>query len=377
MHQPGALVSLEADVGAARLKIAASAAAGDFPVGTGSRQPDLQVIGASGGEAQIGAAQFDAAVGKVQGFEHRFGVEGELLVGRVGVFGEAEPVELHLVELVQADQAAGVSAVGAGFPPETGGVGRVAQRQLVGRDHLIAVEGGDRDFGGRREPEIVFGAAKALLGEFRQLAGAGEAGAVHQDRRQQFGVAPLGMQVEHQGDQRPLQAGAHASQGHEAALGNAHRAFAVHQGQPLGDLPVLLKLFCRACKSRLTPALHLNVVGLRTAVRTQFGGQVRQSEQLFAQLGLQRLLLVFKAGHLQFDLIPLVPEGLDLGLLGAGTGLDPLSHLLADAVAFSLEVAALFFQLPLLQSALLQAGEIELQTAAGQLSADPLGVVAQ
>ena len=137
----------------------------------------------------------------------------------------AEPVELHLVELVQPDQAAGVPPVGARLAAEAGGVGHVSERQLLGGDHLLAMKRGDRHLGGGGEPEVVFGAAEAFLGELRQLARAGEAGGVHQDRRQHLAVALAAMQIQHEVDQGPLQPGSLAQQGHEAALGDAHRAF--------------------------------------------------------------------------------------------------------------------------------------------------------
>ena len=115
--------------------------------------------------------------------------------------GVAEPVELHLVELVQADQPPGVAAVAAGLTAEAGGVGDVLQRQLLGGDDLTAVQGSDGHLSGGGQPEVILRAAEALLGEFGQLTGAGEAGAVDQDRRQDLAVALAAVQVEHEVDQ--------------------------------------------------------------------------------------------------------------------------------------------------------------------------------
>ena len=94
----------------------------------------------------------------------------------------AEPIKLHLVELVQADQSAGVTPVAAGLTAEARGVSHVFQRQLFGWDHLIAVQRSDGHLGGGGEPQVVFGAAEAFFRELGQLARAREAGAVDQDR---------------------------------------------------------------------------------------------------------------------------------------------------------------------------------------------------
>ena len=133
-----------------------------------------------------------------------------------------EPVELHFVELVQADQPSGVTAIAACFPAEAGAVGHVAHRKLVGRNDLVAMQGGDGHLRGGSEPEVVFSAAETLFRELGQLARPLQAGAVHQHRRQHFLVALAAVQIEHEIDQSPLQTGSLAHQGHEPALGDPH-----------------------------------------------------------------------------------------------------------------------------------------------------------
>ena len=264
VHQLGGFAFLEADGGAARLEVVAHRAAGDLAVGAGAGQPHFQVKGAGGGEAHVPSAEIDAAVGQLEGFQHGFGVGGDLLVGGGRLLGCAEPIQLHLVELVQADQAAGVAAVAAGFAAEAGGIGGVAQGKLLGGDQFIAMQRSDGHLGGGGEPEVVIGAAEALLGEFGQLARTGEAGTVHQDRRHHLAVTLGAVQVEHEVDQGPLQPGAGADQGDEAALGDPHGALGFKQAQPLADLPVLLETLLHPWA---TPALDLHVVGLGAAIR--------------------------------------------------------------------------------------------------------------
>ena len=59
--------------------------------------------------------------------------------------------QLDLVELVLADQAAHILAVGAGLGAEAGGVGGVAQRQVGLVEDLAAVQVGQRYLGGRHQ----------------------------------------------------------------------------------------------------------------------------------------------------------------------------------------------------------------------------------
>ena len=72
----------------------------------------------------------------------------------VGVLGQGELDQLHLVELVLADQAPDILAVGAGLGAETGSVGGVTEGQVLGRENFIPVDVGDRHLGGGHQ-EIV------------------------------------------------------------------------------------------------------------------------------------------------------------------------------------------------------------------------------
>ena len=62
--------------------------------------------------------------------------------------------QLHLVELVLADQPAHVGAVRARLAAEARRVGRVANRQLAAVENLAAMHVGERHFGGRHEVQI-------------------------------------------------------------------------------------------------------------------------------------------------------------------------------------------------------------------------------
>ena len=117
-----------ADVGAAGLEGLEVGAGGDFAVEVLAGEPDFEVVGFGGGEAHVAGAEEHAAVGEAEalrGRSRRARVRRFVLF--VGFFGRGELDQLDLLELVLADHAADVLAVGAGFGAEAGGVGAVSE----------------------------------------------------------------------------------------------------------------------------------------------------------------------------------------------------------------------------------------------------------
>ena len=80
--------------------------------------------------------------------------------------------QLHLVELVLADETPGFLSVRPRLPAEAGRLGHELERQGVGRDDLVPVEVGDRHLGGGYQPEVVFIVVVKVVGELGQVAGA-------------------------------------------------------------------------------------------------------------------------------------------------------------------------------------------------------------
>ena len=78
----------------------------------------------------------------------------KLLVSAVGMIRMHDLHQLHLVELVLADHAARVLAVGAGFGAEARRMADELERQLFERHDLVAHEVGDRVLGGRNQVEV-------------------------------------------------------------------------------------------------------------------------------------------------------------------------------------------------------------------------------
>ena len=164
-----------ADRHPARLEVAEVGARADLEPALDTRRPDLEVVLAGLGEAHLAGAHQQHAIGKAEALEQDLGALGHPLERLRGVLGTLEEDHLDLVELVDAHDAAGVLAGGAGLAPETGRVRRVADRQLVRLEDLVAVEVRDRDLGGRDQVELVAGHDVHLVFLVGDLAGAGRA----------------------------------------------------------------------------------------------------------------------------------------------------------------------------------------------------------
>ena len=242
--------SSEADVGAAGLEGFEVRAGGDLAVEALAREPDFEVVGLrpmrSPGRRCRGAFCGRAA----RGLRGRLRVlRVRALVGGFGVLGAGELDELHLLELMLADEAADVLAVAAGLGPEAGGEGAEADGEVGFVERFVAEEIGDGDLGGGDEPVVVVGelafvgaavvGVEEVFGKLGQLAGAKERAAVDHGGRQDLGVAVLAsVEVEHEGGEGSLEAGALAEVDGEAGAGDFGGAFEVEDAEGLADLPV-------------------------------------------------------------------------------------------------------------------------------------------
>ena len=165
---------LEAEVEPAGLEILEIGATGDFEVGVLAGSPDLDVVGFGAAEAEVAGAKLDDAVMEAEELEHLLGIGGERFEFRVGGLRGGELDQLDLVELMDADEAAGAEAGRPGLAAEAGRVGDEILRQIGEREDFLAVEVGDGHLGGGGEVELVALAAVKLLLELGQLAGADE-----------------------------------------------------------------------------------------------------------------------------------------------------------------------------------------------------------
>ena len=116
-----------------------------------------------------------------------------------------EREHLDLVELVDAEDAAGVAAGGAGLAAEAGGEAAVAQRQRLGGEDLAGVEAGQRHLRGAGEEELVLGDLVDLVAVAGQEAGPLQRLLADQHRRHHR-LVPLGPdQLDREADQGQLQ----------------------------------------------------------------------------------------------------------------------------------------------------------------------------
>ena len=111
------------------------------------------------------------------------------------------------------------------------------------------MEIGDRHFGGRDEEQIVPRHRVEVFLELGKLAGAGERGAVHQERRRHLQVAVLaGVQIEHEVRERAHQPRARSDEDRKAGAADLGAPGQIKQAEGFADLPVRpgRKWQCRA-----------------------------------------------------------------------------------------------------------------------------------
>src|SRR5436190_6763329 len=154
VHESGLAVAAETGAEPARRVVEVVRARRELAIPALGGKPGLDVVLLRGGRAEVAGGDVHDAVRQFERGE-------DLLLDREDTFvlvprfvGVRVAEHLDLVELVHAEQAAGVLAVGAGFAPEVRRHARVAERERVGGEDLVAVERGERDFAGADEEQL-------------------------------------------------------------------------------------------------------------------------------------------------------------------------------------------------------------------------------
>ncbi len=212
--------------------------------------------------------------------------------GGVRVLGQLEADDLHLVELVQAVQAAYVLSVRTGLAAPAGRIGRHLHGEVFPLQDHVAVDIGHRHFGRRNHVETVERCVVHLAFLVGQLTGTETGVSVDHVRRLVFEIAGVGVLLEEPGDECALDLGALALIDGESGSGEFHTKVEVDDIEVLDQFPVRQRIFR---KVRFGTA-HLDddiVFG-----SASFGDlrirQVRQQHD-------QRLLFLFGLGHLLFE----------------------------------------------------------------------------
>ncbi len=170
--------------------------------------------------------------------------EQPLVLG-LGILGSAVDESLDLVELVHADDAAGVLAVTARLPPEAGRPTGIPLGPIGQVDDLAGVESGQRHLGGADEVHVVLGEVVDLL-----CVGAEEPGARHdlrpyQHRRDHQRETVVDGHPYRELEQAELEQRPGAGEEVEAGTGHLRAAFHVDQPQRLPQLEVVLRIVDR------------------------------------------------------------------------------------------------------------------------------------
>src|SRR5206468_4771252 len=117
----------------ARLKIFEVGAARNFqirPAIAGSRRPNFEVVGFGRTKSQITGAKLDHAVMEPEHLQNFFRVRDQGLQFFVRLFRRRDLHQLHLVELMDAENSSCLTASGAGLTPKTRRVSRSEERRV-------------------------------------------------------------------------------------------------------------------------------------------------------------------------------------------------------------------------------------------------------
>ena len=178
----------EADAGAPGLEIAEVRTGRNFTISLLGRQPDFDIEGPCRGEADIGRTKIDHPVRQLECLQDAFGVGKQLVQLGFRILRSNKFDQLDLVELVLANQATGITAMGAGLFAEAGRMRGVADRQLCPVEDLGAKDIGHRHFGGWDQEIVGIIHVEEIGFELRQLPGPGHGVAIDHEGRQAFRI---------------------------------------------------------------------------------------------------------------------------------------------------------------------------------------------
>ena len=136
-----------------------------------------------------------------------------------------------------------VASVRPGLGAEAGRERGIAQWQLLLVEHFVGVQVNQGHLAGRDQVTRIGLDLEHFLLELGQLAAAEQALALDQVGRRNLGVAMLlGVQVEHEGAERPLQSCPPTEVGGEPGTGKLGAALEVEDPELRADVPVGLRL---------------------------------------------------------------------------------------------------------------------------------------
>src|SRR6266851_8153990 len=182
---------LEADAGAAGLKRFTVGAGRNLAEFVARGEPNFDVVCFGRSKAHVSGAEQHGAIVQSQFLKYGFRISCKRLVLFVAFLRMSELEKLDFLELMLAEDAAGVLSGGASFGAEASRPGGDVDGESFFGNGLVPVKVVELDFGSGREPEVGVLDFEKISSKFRQLARAGEGGGVYQEGRQDFRVAML------------------------------------------------------------------------------------------------------------------------------------------------------------------------------------------
>src|SRR5216110_330085 len=283
------------DVQPARLVVRAVAAADHLAVGLLPREPSFDIVLLRGDGADVARADIHRAVRNLQGAVDPLSVRAELLLPRRALLRTAEDELFDLVELVHAEEALRVDAVGPDLPAELGRQAGEAEGQLAVVDHLVHVHRADGMLRRRDQVQVL---ALDLVHDALEVAEVHDpfvGGPAHHERREDGREALLDHEREGEGEERLVQSDEVSHQVNEARPRDFPRSLEVRELQGLQQLSVGPQLVVEG--SRGAPAGDLHVLRVVLADGDALVEEVGEAHQ--------------PVSDLRGEVVDLAVEGLD------------------------------------------------------------------
>src|SRR6266481_1514611 len=257
---------LIADTGAPRLEGFAVRAGRDLSKFVARRQPDFDVVGFCRSKAHVAGAEQHGAIVQAELLKNGFCISYQRFVLFVAFLRMGELEELNLLELMLAEDPAGVFSGGAGFGAEAGGPCGDVDGEFIFGNRFVPIQIVKFYFRSRCKPEIGVLYFEEIGGELRQLARAGERRSVYQKGWKNFCVTVFArVNVEEEIRQGTLQASSPAFVNGEARAGNLRGGGKIEDACAFSDIPV--RLWREIKFRRRTPAANFDIVSRARADR--------------------------------------------------------------------------------------------------------------
>ena len=221
-------------------------------------RPNLKVVRHGTGEAHVSTAQTKDAVRQFKPLEQSFHVLHHGVQRGVAVVGMRHLNDFHLVELVQAVEAADVLSVAARFTTEARGVPTEFLRQVARTQNDVAEDVGQRHLRRRNHVEVVLLHVVHLAFFVWQLPGAVSRVGIHHVRWDVFCVSGFVGALQKEADESALEFGPLAFVEGEAGARDLGAKVEVDQVKLFRDVPMRLGVSAR--RRRFAAAEDLHVV---------------------------------------------------------------------------------------------------------------------